>query len=214
MKAVIRIYLILVTVFLIGTLAVATALKLQTKKPVAPTAPKPQKAQEASTPPITTDLVGFKIKIQGLVQQGPATINAKITVFPIPATDSVLGESTVAFQRNTDGTYYGTMSMTTLLPATPSAALVKVLVKAEKHLQRSFAINLISGSYADLTSKLLEAGDIPTPQNGKIDTRDIDYIKSKIFTSDTAADLNYDGIVNAGDLSLIADTLSVKMDEE
>jgi len=212
MKALLRIYLTLASGILLTTLVLVTAFKLTTRAPIAPTAPTAQKAAEATPPPIASDLVGLAVRIQGLDSNGPTTVNATVRILsqsdPSHATDS----GTLSFTKDSNGTYY-----TNFDPPEPQSTFLNtpviVLIKGEKHLQRRFETTLSLGQFADLTSKMLEAGDVPL-QDGQVNDSDMDYIKDKIFSSDFGADLNYDGIVNAGDLSLILDTLSTKVDEE
>ena len=69
----------------------------------------------------------------------------------------------------------------------------------------------------DLSNILLLAGDIPV-QNGVIDAVDVAYIRANMGSQDPVvkarADLNYDGIVDAQDQSLIIASLAFKYDEE
>ncbi len=69
----------------------------------------------------------------------------------------------------------------------------------------------------DLSNILLLAGDIPI-QNGIVDSVDIAFIRQNLGNQDQATkargDLNYDGIIDAQDYSLILASLAFKYDEE
>jgi hypothetical protein len=75
----------------------------------------------------------------------------------------------------------------------------------------------------DWTTKPLEPGDLPDPNNnwqqdGKIDARDASLLLDRLYRQTEAdlkvADLNYDGIVNLNDFSLLVATLSKKYQDE
>ncbi len=119
-----------------------------------------------------------------------------------------------------------------------------LFIKGPKHLRKRICSNLpqesIPGGYqcpteisvgpgiyqmtfkagandVDLSNILLLSGDIPV-QNGVIDAVDIAYIRANLGSQDQTikarADLNYDGIIDAQDYSLILASLAFKYDEE
>jgi hypothetical protein len=92
-----------------------------------------------------------------------------------------------------------------------------LLVKGPKHLQRKFEfedITLTPGPTIDLTSKIMESGDLPV-QNGKVDRGDYDTLVAKVGqTYSEDFDINMDGAINMVDVSCLIDTLSVKQEEE
>lgn len=99
-----------------------------------------------------------------------------------------------------------------------------VLFKGPKHLQRRFEVDLISGT--NLISRdvaptaYLPGGDLPLSggQDGKINSIDYNFIVNHYDDNDfltlQSADLNFNGAVDAGDVAIIANTLSEKLDED
>jgi len=69
----------------------------------------------------------------------------------------------------------------------------------------------------DWTEKAIEPGDLP-PQDGVCNAHDASLILERIGKSDNealrVADLNYDGMVNLNDYSLLLGTLSEKYEDE
>jgi len=75
----------------------------------------------------------------------------------------------------------------------------------------------------DWTGKTLDPGDLPDPNNNKkqdctVNSVDIALINSRLGKTDNdnleVADVNYDGVVNANDISQVVGTLSTKPDDE
>lgn len=93
-------------------------------------------------------------------------------------------------------------------------------IKGEKHLQRAFTNLDFSAPLItfDATSRPLQPGDLSN-QDGKLDNHDINKILSILSQATTTThdlnttDVNYDGVVNSIDLSLILASLATKPDE-
>lgn len=221
MRTVLKIYLSLSSGVLLTALVLVTVFKLTNRNPLAPTAPTAQQAAEISIdtatgddiPRLTADEVGLVVRFAGAITD-KTLIMANVQLHSESNDSHTVHYPNLVFQRSSDGKYYGRIlapSPARLYFNTP----VTILIKGEKHIQRRFETELAFGQHVDLTSKVLLAGDIANPrQDGRIDQNDIDYIKERIFTTDSAADINYDGVVNAGDLSLILNAIDAKVDEE
>lgn len=120
--------------------------------------------------------------------------------------------------------------------ATSPATNYSVLIKGPKHSQRKICVNVITpereiGTYncltpavslqlgnnsLDYTGVTLLAGDLD--QDGVVRSSDISRILTNLGSTDPAilgvADVNLDGVINTQDFSIVADALSVKVDEE
>lgn len=192
---------------IIGLMAIFTVFKLTIRSPIAPTAPTPQQASETNQ---EDHNFSFIVAIPGLTAK-PSKINAKVTsVLKNNLQEQFTTHITLTHVSNDQ--YQGYLSLYEEFLNTQ----VLLKIKPEKHRSALFETTLIPNMQVDLTDKPLEPGDIAITnqgQDGVIDQNDYQYIKSKIFSTDYQADLNYDGVVNAGDLSIIIDTLSSKMDE-
>ncbi len=150
-----------------------------------------------------------------------------------------LGIGTVEFTADQGGVWTGQVTA-----KVDTTRKWNIFVKGPKHLRKRICVNTpqesIQGSYQcptelsigtsiyqinlkpgantiDLSNILLLAGDIPV-QNSVIDAVDIAYIRVNMGSQDQAAkaraDLNYDGIIDAQDYSLILASLAFKYDEE
>ncbi len=155
------------------------------------------------------------------------------------ASQNNLGVGTIEFKSGNNGVW--TSSVTARIDTSRKWNL---FVKGPKHLRKRICTNVpqepIPGGYQcpseisigntiyqmtlkagvneiDLSNILMLAGDIPI-QNGIIDAVDIAFIRQNFGSQDAAVkargDLNYDGIVDAQDYSLILASLAFKYDEE
>lgn len=104
-----------------------------------------------------------------------------------------------------------------------------ITVKAEKHRahklvnQITLAADTPASQDLDLSSSLLEPGDLPNPnhslaQDCIVNSIDLSLIVSRIGFTDAhslqIADVNYDNIVNGNDISKVVHTLSTKPDDD
>lgn len=155
------------------------------------------------------------------------------------AAQNNLGMGTLEFTAQGNGVW--TSSVTARIDTSRKWNL---FIKGPKHLRKRICTNVpqepIPGGYqcptelsvnnsiyqmtfkagtneVDLSNILLLAGDLPI-QNGIIDAVDVAFIRANMGSQDQAtkarADLNYDGIIDAQDYSLIIASLAFKYDEE
>lgn len=95
----------------------------------------------------------------------------------------------------------------------------KLCFKGPRHVQQCFSnVTFFDEQVYDYTKEPLEPGDLNIPQDGKVDSKDFDYLWNHRGNTDnyvlSAADLNLDNIINMGDISLLLQTLQTKYDEE
>ena len=94
-----------------------------------------------------------------------------------------------------------------------------LILLAEVHIDCPYSAVQINqeNKDLDLTYKPLEPGDLPLPQDGKVDKNDFDYLWKNRGKSDEnilkIGDLNLDGIINMGDINLLLQTLETRYDE-
>ncbi len=126
---------------------------------------------------------------------------------------TIIGDLT--FTHTTNGVYKAMYAVPTSYVFPTQASFS---VKPEKHVQRVFRSWPVSNQTIDLTSKVFEPGDLP-PQDGIVNITDINKVVAILAkptqTADDRliADVNYDGVVNAADVSIILSTLSTRPDE-
>ncbi|PIZ63870.1 hypothetical protein COY16_00805 [Candidatus Roizmanbacteria bacterium CG_4_10_14_0_2_um_filter_39_13] len=173
--------------------------------------------------------VNYRIKFQGITGQpkNATSIDAKLGIYR--ASGEQIDTRSVKFTPQADGTWVADTEYKNI-PDTN----YYVTIKGPKHLQKKICeINpkeVVSGTYRckdgginfkenntfDFSQIYMLAGDLPL-QNGIIDAVDIIYIRSN-FGSQTAeviarGDLNYDGIVDSQDYTIILNALAFKYDE-
>jgi len=208
------------------------------KTPISAT-PTPTIPIISPTGPLVTQIVpilinakiNYRIKLQGITKQ-PKTaqsIDFKITLLQ---SGKAIDSRNIAFTPQSDGTWVADAEYKNI----PSANDYYVTVKGPKHLQKRVCANnpqeTIDGTYRctdgkitlkdgnntlDFSKIFMLAGDIPL-QNGVIDAVDIAYIRNNVGSQNTEViargDLNYDGIVDSQDYTIIIQALSFKYDEE
>ena len=173
--------------------------------------------------------VNYRIKFQGITGQpkNATSIDAKLGIYR--ASGEQIDTRSVKFTPQADGTWVADTEYKNI-PDTN----YYVTIKGPKHLQKKICeINpkeVVSGTYRckngginfkenntfDFSQIYMLAGDLPL-QNGIIDAVDIIYIRSN-FGSQSAevvarGDLNYDGIVDSQDYTIILNALAFKYDE-
>lgn len=161
--------------------------------------------------------VAFKVKFNG-VKQDRGVIKAKVQLYHpfFNPEGRDLGVLSFDWNPTGDGTYLASFSLSNLGFDQDGYSLS---IKGEKHLQRVFN-NLFfeKGKTYDLTAKTLEPGDLPLPQDGVADSRDFAYLwghRGSIAREYlNIGDLNYDGAINMGDISLYLQTLKNKYDDQ
>jgi len=168
--------------------------------------------------------IKFSIKFNGMSQTKPdlkvrLLVLADITGGSRTFSDITATASPDLIYRPTDW-----VNLTGIKPG--AGFLYSIFIKGPKHLQKKMVkrINLDVGeNIFDWTDKPLEPGDLPNPnknyeQDGKVDSIDASLLLERLNKNDVnslrVADLNYDGVVNLNDYSLIIQTLSTKYEDE
>ena len=167
--------------------------------------------------------VNFKIKFRGMSDAKP---NLKVSLRVID--ENKIKEPKYDFEKieitADDNKVYSPKDWVPLSGIAP-AQNYTLLIKGPKHLQKRMVkrIELFSGKDTrnnfDWTdnAKNLDPGDLP-PQDGVCNgvdaSRIIERYGSSVAEDLITADLNYDNIVNANDLSLLLGTLESKYEDE
>ncbi|PIZ66224.1 hypothetical protein CO051_03365 [Candidatus Roizmanbacteria bacterium CG_4_9_14_0_2_um_filter_39_13] len=172
----------------------------------------------------------YRIKFQGITGQpkNTSSIDTKLGIYR--ANGVQIDTRSVSFTPQADGTWVADTEYKNI----PNIDYY-ITIKGPKHLQKKICETnpkeTVSGTYRckdgkikfkkgnntfDFSQIYMLAGDIPL-QNGIIDAVDIIYIRSN-FGSQSAeviarGDLNYDGIVDSQDYTIILNALSFKYDE-
>lgn len=202
-----------------------------------------QSSQSSSEPAGTTGENGYdvvlnmKIKLQGVVSAPltRAAIPVKIHLGSSKQANYSQSNIIVPFTPQNDGTWTGTAKFSGIR----SDVGYYLFLKGPKHLQRKVCdLNPVNGfntiytcgtgslslkegsNTVDMSKILLMAGDLPESgaQNGVVESYDTAFIRQHIQSQkaeDLAiADLNYDGVIDSQDFSLVLTSILVKYDEE
>lgn len=187
-------------------------------------------------------VVSMKIRFQGVITQPPVRNPVPVKVRLVSQTKSGYdsGYATLNFLSQPDGTWTASVRFTGIYSSVGYA----LLVKGPRHLQRKVCDNAPADSSiygtrntfyhcgtgslslkegdntVDMSKILLLAGDLPEKgdQNGLIDAYDTSYIRQHIQSQAPAdleiGDLNYDGVIDSQDFSLVLTSIVTKYDEE
>lgn len=157
-----------------------------------------------------------KVKFKG-IDEDKGEIKANLKLYLVwTYNNQLLDLGQINFLANKDGTYNGSFQLSNVDYDFDNYTL---LIKGPKHLQRRFSnLTFVKNQTLDLTPKPLEPGDLPLPQDGKVDSQDFNYLWDHRGSTDAnvlnIGDLNLDGSINMGDINLLLETLQVKYDEE
>ncbi len=193
----------------------------------------------AVVPPTATGDVtlAMSLRLQGVTgnPRGAKTVPFKVKLKgPTSTSDYVTGTLTA----DSTGKWAGTVNFSGL--ELGSNVMYSVYVKVGKHLQKRVCVNSPTespvGTYScsdngivltsgtnnlDFTNILQLVGDLPQPpaeQNGVVDSYDISYVLNHFGSTQTdqlnIGDLNFDGVIDTQDRSLIIQSLNVKYDDE
>ena len=184
--------------------------------------------------------LALKIKFQGITKKpakaDPITVQVKLAGTSISSISSADLTKSVQFTVDDAGVWSGTAGFNGI----PTGGGYKVYIKGPKQLQKKIcdaapteskgglyhcgdgAIVLQAGTNTLDFSKIIQmGGDLPEAggkQNGIVDAYDTTYIRTNLGSADTAklaiGDLNWDGIIDTQDYSIILQSLSIKFDEE
>lgn len=196
--------------------------------PTTSSAPQPT----TSTAPTDSTTIPFKLKFQG-VNKKPADKYNSITV-KVTAVSSAgqKNEATGTFVADDKGVWTGNVAFKNLT----AGAGYYFLVKGPKHIQKKICtltpteqypgsyrckgqdrITLDANSKPDFSGIYMLTGDLPN-QDGLVDSYDLSLVRNNIGKTDEnvvkLADVNFDGIVDTQDHSLMIAALSIAYDEE
>jgi len=192
---------------------------------------------ETSTSGETGDVeLKFAVSLQGVTDQpvGDQTVPFKVKLKGSTNTDYKTGKLTA----DNDGTWTGSVAFSNI-PTGPGTKYT-IFVKAGKHIQKRICSFAPSGSKGgtyncsdsaiplskgvnnlDFSGILLLVGDLPSSsgvQNGVIDSYDISYVLNHLGSQEedqlAIGDLNFDGVIDTQDRSLIIQSLNIKYDDE
>ncbi len=190
----------------------ATATVVPTATPTAiPATPTPTPTPTVAPTPTPTPIVLEKLHLRAKfagVTQNVGTISATLT-------DGATLNGPLSFSFESAGVYGADF---TLPQGYTLSNAITLSIKAEKHLQRVFRSLPVINKEVDLTARPFEPGDLP-PQDGIVDLSDINSVVSILAKPSQSSndrvvgDVNYDGVVNAADMSTILTTLSTHPDE-
>ncbi|MDP4011676.1 MAG: hypothetical protein Q8P72_05640 [Candidatus Roizmanbacteria bacterium] len=175
--------------------------------------------------------INYRIKLQGITGQ-PKAVNSIDMKVGLYRDDTEVDARTISFSPQADGTWVADAEYKNIL----EASVYHITVKGPKHLQKRVCANnpteVVDGTYRcnngniaikegnntfDFSKVYMLAGDLPL-QNGIVDAVDIAYIRSNIGSTNVEVvargDLNYDGIVDSQDYTIVLNALSFKYDEE
>lgn len=163
-------------------------------------------------------LSNFRPAILGLSTTAPVTVTASIPYCPYiiitpenripPIHNNALeitvdirpeGSSTPIYSTTVGTDSEGRAQLCPLPSTIISGHYYDVLVKGLSHLRRIFPHQLFgsSGFTLDLRTPVLLAGDSHPTSDNYVNSLDISYEITKIYTSELRADLNRDGLVNS-----------------
>jgi len=157
-----------------------------------------------------------KLKFKGIDEnKGDLKVHLKLYLV-WTAKNQLLDLGEIIFKGDKDGFYTGKFDLSNKDYDFQNYTL---LVKGPKHLQSRFDnLSFVKNQVLDFTSQPLEPGDLPLPQDGKVDNNDFNYLWDHRGSTNPddlkTGDLNLDGAINMGDINLLLETLSVKYDEE
>ncbi len=159
--------------------------------------------------------VEFKVKFAG-INNNKGEIKVNVGLYRPWTSQKLFEIGEVVLTGNDQGVYKGSFLLDNVSFDFSGNTL---LIKGPKHLQRRFSdLSFEKGKVLDLTSKVLEPGDLPLPQDGKVNSSDFNYLWEHRGSTDAAVlaigDLNLDGACNMGDVNLFLETLQTKNDEE
>jgi len=190
---------------------------------------------EATSACVASGSVSLKLslKLQGINHTPSATNKIKVKLkLTNGSSKQELSEVELISSSENNGVFSATVDFKQITPG-PGFNL---FVKAPKHIQKRYCVATPSGGITyrcskdeqiiitdglntlDLTGAPLLSGDLPLPQDGILNSRDVVGLKNCIGKTDATCknngDLNYDGAVNGNDFSLLVESMGIKYDDE
>ncbi len=210
-------------------LTIANGLITSVVPTVIPTT-APTKTPTPTTTPGGNVTLNLKLKFQGVLKKpasGQTTQTVKVKMVDKNGTSK---SGSGNFTADDKGIWTGSVSMSATVGSN-----YKIFIKGPKHIQKRICdtkpTETYPGSYhcekgeitikagvnsLDFSGVLLLAGDLPA-QDGVVNSYDTSLVRNNLAKTDSAvlskADLNFDGIVDTQDYSLIISALSIRGDE-
>jgi hypothetical protein len=107
-----------------------------------------------------------------------------------------------------NGVYQGSLSLDSCFQGSG----YRLCIKGPRHLQKCFDNITLEQTVLDLTSFALIPGDLPIPQDGHVDNQDFNFLWENKGNAESGkvavGDLNLDGVLNMGDISLLLQALN------
>jgi len=174
----------------------------------------------------------LKLKLQGIDGQPKIPdMNVRVSI----TGGDLHGKKTfsdVAFKAKENGIYIGQVALANVNPGNN----YRVLIKAPKHMQKRFCVlkptggtrykcsakNGLTLEKGENIANFIEVpqlvGDLPLPQDGILNAKDIKAVKDCIGSPNAdcinKTDVNYDGATNGMDFSLMQASMELKYDDE
>jgi len=190
---------------------------------------------EATSACTTTGNVSLNlsVKLQGINKTPTATNKIKVKLnLTNGSSQQALSDVELVSSSENNGAFVGTIPFSQIAPG-PGYNLY---IKGPKHVQKRFCTAIPTGGVEyrcgtneqiiltdgtntlNFTAVPLLAGDLPLPQDGVLNSRDVIALKRCINKTDAEClnigDINYDGAVRAGDFSLVIESMGIKYDDE
>ena len=177
----------------------------------------------------------FALKLQGINNNPIAARKLKFKVMVVGTHGNRQGpkEVELTISDRKDGVFEGETDFEKLMPEQN----FKIFVKGPKHVQKRYCDILPAGgtdyycnndrgfelkagvNKIDLTQAPLLAGDLPLPeQDGILNSKDIvalrNCIKDRTDECTVQTDVNYDGVTNGTDFTIVLNSMGIKYDDE
>jgi len=177
--------------------------------------------------------LNLSVKLQGVNRTPTATNKIKVKLnLTNGSSQQALSDVELVSSSENNGAFVGTVAFNQIVPG-PGYTL---FVKGPKHVQKRFCTASPTGGVEyrcganeqivitegtntlNLSAVPLLAGDLPLPQDGVLNSRDVLALKRCINKTDAEClnigDINYDGAVRASDFSLVIESMGIKYDDE
>ena len=202
-----------------------------TTTPPPTTAATPTAEPTVSSSPTSTEVsVRLRVKLQGVFGAPRRLTTVSVKLALKDEQSGFIAEKLILISAKSDGTWEGTQSVD--IPKGQYVALVKGPMHIQKKICHASPSEPIAGNYRcsgskitiadgenllDFTGVVLLVGDLPD-QDGVVNSYDISLVRNNIGATASQVtqycDVNYDGVCNSQDYSILIAALKVRVDEE